>query len=81
MSLIDIAYYTYILVYIKSGLQNRDCSNIIRKSVCTQPLIFGSDANSIRNLCGPAGVRVYVCMYVWVHLSLKHRTGTKENRY
>ena len=28
--------------------------------------IFGSDANSIRNLCGPAGVRVYVCMCVCV---------------
>ena len=27
-------------------------------------LLFGSDANSIRNLCGPAGVRVYVCMWV-----------------
>ena len=29
-------------------------------------IIFGSDANSIRNLCGPAGMRVYVCMYVCV---------------
>ena len=30
--------------------------------------IFGSDANSIRNLCRPAGVRVYVCMYVCVYV-------------
>ena len=26
-------------------------------------LLFGSDANSIRNLCSPVGVCVYVCMW------------------
>ena len=26
-------------------------------------IIFGSDANSIRNLCSPVGVCVYVCMW------------------
>ena len=33
-------------------------------------LHFGSDANSIRNLCGPAGVRVYVCMCVCVYVCM-----------
>ena len=44
----------------------------------TALLIFGSDANSIRNLCGPAGVRVYVCMdSMWMRLGLT--TGDMNN--
>ena len=29
--------------------------------------VYGSNASSIRNQCGPAGVHVYVCVYVHLY--------------
>ena len=80
-------FYFYFLnhPYIQYSSFSRHCrlskSGIFLVKILTGAAIFGSDANSIRNLCGPAGVRVCVCMCVCVSAPQpKTQDRYKENR-
>ena len=47
---------------------------------CNNVVSFGSDAASIRNLCGPVGVGVYVCVYVCVGMYFIQTVDVEQKR-